>query len=60
MKQTLCWECKRACGGCSWSRDFKPVRGWKAEKTKIARFKDANADSYIVKECPLFVQDRKE
>ena len=22
---TICWNCKKACGGCSWSRDFFPV-----------------------------------
>lgn len=28
-----CWTCKKACNsGCSWSRDFIPVDGWKAEK----------------------------
>ena len=32
-KEQICWTCKNACGGCSWSRNLTPVEGWKAEKT---------------------------
>lgn len=42
-RPTLCWSCRRACGGCSWTaRDpkthevrFEPVEGWEAEKTVV-------------------------
>jgi hypothetical protein len=58
MRETLCWECARATGGCSWSREFIPVKGWKAKKTKI---KDERYyryySSYLVLKCPLFVPD---
>ena len=34
-KNSLCWNCKRACTDrlhqCSWSSEFKPVKGWEAE-----------------------------
>ena len=56
---TLCWNCKRATGFCSWSEDFTPVEGWKAipTKVKVANSKGRNktfTDSYLVIECPLF------
>lgn len=55
---TICWECKRATGFCSWSEDFTPVEGWRATPTKIkvgrANGRDLFVDSYLVHECPLF------
>lgn len=60
-KPTLCWKCEKACGGCAWSKDFIPVDGWKAEKTMILAdrgyYANKVVDSYIVKKCPLFVDD---
>lgn len=47
---TLCWDCEKCIGGCSWSKDFKPVDGWKAE----AVTNSDNNDSYLVRECPQF------
>lgn len=41
---TLCWDCRRACGGCPWSasgtqngitRTPKPVKGWKATRADV-------------------------
>ena len=58
---SLCWQCKRAYGFCSWSRDFIPVKGWTAKHTIIKSGKSADTietDSYYVKKCPLFIQDR--
>lgn len=56
---SLCWQCKRAYGLCSWSRDFEPVEGWKAKPTIIMGGKREPAvQSYDVKKCPLFIQDR--
>lgn len=55
-EETICWFCK---GGCSWERSFTPVNGWDAEPTIL--YKDSkNYDeqqSYIVRECPLFVDN---
>ena len=58
---SLCWQCKRAYGLCSWSHRFKPVKGWVATPTIIKGEKRGNQPeikSYEVKKCPLFLQDR--
>lgn len=47
----LCWECKKACGKCPWSFEFKPIPGWVATT-------EPNG-SYEIKECPLFERDDK-
>lgn len=49
---TLCWDCRNACGGCSWSQYFVPVKGWKAVPTY-----NKVSNSYIVTECPEFIRD---
>lgn len=53
----LCWQCKNACGGCSWSRKVNPmpVAGWDAEPT-IVKDCDGDFPSYKIKKCPLFVK----
>lgn len=48
--ETLCTDCGKACGWCSWSKEGEPVKGWTAEKTR---------KGYSVKECPEFVSDRE-
>lgn len=53
MRETKCWTCKNSSGGCSWSRSFRPVKGWLAEKTVIKGI-DGYLDSYLVIECPLY------
>ena len=59
MHKTLCWHCKNAVPegkyGCSWSRDFKPVKGWNV-LPPLSRVKG----SYRVIECPLFIRERRE
>lgn len=60
-RPTLCWDCKNACGGCSWSAKFEPVPGWKAVR-KIIRpqagwGKGKAVDTYRVDKCPLFEPD---
>lgn len=50
----LCWDCEKACGRCSWSRDFIPVPGWKATPTKLNVERNRIVDSYEVHECPEF------
>ena len=45
---TICWNCAKATGHCSWSENLVPVKGWTAEETK---------ESYVVRACPLFEQD---
>ncbi len=58
---TLCWGCDKACGKCSWSREFVPVPGWKAIPTKIFQWtskgehrRKCYTNSFDVYECPEF------
>lgn len=53
-KGTLCWNCKNACGGCSWSRSFTPVEGWNARETTL-KSADGNIQSFFVTDCPEFI-----
>jgi len=52
---TLCWDCKNAVGGCSWSSYGKPVTGWTAQKFQKSSTKPY--DTYIVEKCPMFIRD---
>lgn len=56
---TLCWDCSKACGDCSWSRKHNPVpvNGWVATPKKIYSSKIRLSQSYIVHSCPLFDRD---
>lgn len=67
--QTLCWSCKNAVGGCSWSayKRHIPVPGWDAIPTKIkssvqisGRIVASYVDSYIVVRCPQYINDKEE
>ena len=57
-KTQLCWSCKNACGGCSWSREFKPIKGWNATPTKLLG-DDRYIDSFKIVECPEYIKDRE-
>ena len=59
---TLCWECKNACGGCSWSHNLEPVEGWTVVETGPAEWMTSvqkMVPSVTVKECPEFIRDRR-
>ena len=53
-----CWTCQKACGGCSWSRSFTPVKGWIAEKTFIES-NGEHANSYKIISCPEYIKDKR-
>lgn len=53
--ESLCFKCGNCVDGCSWSRTFTPVDGWKAEPNYI---NSDEAESYHVVECPLYVPDK--
>lgn len=57
--QTLCWRCENCLGGCSWSEKFEPVEGWNAERTVIKYF-NIETPSFLVRGCPLFIEDDGE
>ena len=52
-ERTICWDCQKTCGGCSWSREFKPVEGWEAVETTDY----AGDKSFLVRKCPEFVRE---
>ena len=54
--QSLCWDCAKATGGCSWSNYLKPVEGWNAVPTKRATYY-GTYQSNIVLDCPEFERD---
>lgn len=51
----LCWDCKKALGGCPWSDSFKPVEGWGA--TKVNKSGAKPYDTYSIYSCPEFERD---
>jgi len=59
-KSQLCWDCANATNsGCSWSAEFKPVKGWEAERVEQRIYKQGYVidSTYRVKSCPEFVRD---
>lgn len=52
--ESLCFKCGNCVDGCSWSRTFTPVDGWKAEPNYI---NSDEAESYHVIECPQYKPD---
>ena len=58
----ICFDCDRACGGCSWSEvnpetgrvKFEPIPGWKTVKKSRKNGRKWEVVEQIV-ECPLFV-----
>lgn len=55
---SLCWDCKNATGGCSWSNQLKPVDSWEAKEINPTNTKPYS--TYIVYNCPLFIRDAYE
>lgn len=67
----ICMDCKKACGGCSWSEldpvthkpKFEPVPGWTATPNVLQYYekkgKKRFMESYDVKACPLFEPEEK-
>ena len=55
----ICWRCGNYCGGCSWSRDGTPVKGWKATETAVKNRGELEFYSYKIIYCPEYVQDVK-
>lgn len=67
----ICFDCQKACGGCSWSAidpvtlkpKFEPVPGWTAKKVTLktghSHCKDWYVKTYHITDCPEFVPDVK-
>ena len=60
---TLCWDCKKACGYCSWSQDFVPVPGWEAiivpPRGAQMTVKCKSIPDYRVLSCPEFSMEKR-
>ena len=56
MSDQPCWDCKKYVNGCSWSRSFIPIEGWKAEKRILttARKFEPKIETYRILYCPEF------
>lgn len=53
----ICFDCARACGGCSWSRRFKPVPGWTAQRATLpGGMSGTRIDTYQITACPQYVK----
>lgn len=57
-KSSICLDCKKSGGNCSWSSKFIPVEGWDAEFVEGSK-KAVRLPSYRVKSCPEFQKDRE-
>lgn len=55
-KSNKCCEmCINGGGGCRWSNDLKPVKGWIAEETELTIAGSMKGDTtFIIKWCPEF------
>lgn len=59
-KTNICFSCQKACGKCSWSRNFTPVPGWTAKKVmlKVSNYyKKRIIETYHITACPEYVPD---
>lgn len=61
-RENMCWTCQKSMFGCSWSKDFVPVKGWDADPDSI---KSTNGKAlnvtitptYKVYDCPEYVPE---
>lgn len=57
-KPQPCCTCRKAVGGCSWSRNFTPVEGWVAIPTYINHGGNKGhtrlGESYAIIHCPEY------
>lgn len=54
-RETLCFQCARATGGCSWSDELRPVRGWFARRGTV----NGKPYSYSVFRCPEYRAEQR-
>ena len=56
-REQPCCSCKKACGGCSWSKNFQPVVGWDAVPTVVEDI-EGDMHSYKISRCPEYISMR--
>ena len=52
-----CWICQNSCGGCSWSKELKPVEGWRARSVTVKNKEGDSYRTYRILSCPKFIQE---
>lgn len=56
----LCWSCINATNnGCSWSKNFKPVKGWTATPTILTVTTGRTTESFSITKCPQYIADKQ-
>lgn len=48
---TLCWVCQNCFGGCSWSRDYTPVEGWKTRANLVLSCPEFQPEGLLCSKC---------
>lgn len=67
-RASICFDCKKACGGCSWTEydpaagkiKWEPVSGWVAERVMYPPTSRWQKPSWRVLKCPEFEPDVAE
>ena len=54
-KKSICIDCVRSGGSCSWSSRCEPVEGWEADYIGGG---GGRLPSYCVNSCPLFEKEK--
>ena len=54
LQKSICNNCARSVGFCSWSSKLEPVEGWDAVQSYDP---DGKPYSYCVRKCPLYMAD---
>lgn len=54
-KEQLCWSCKKAAGGCSWSDSLRPVKGWVADAVEYKSQETGSKErTWAIHSCPKY------
>lgn len=56
---SICGECKKSVGLCSWSARLIPVKNWTAKKVKRKSAYPMFRNGYKVIKCPLFEKETR-
>lgn len=59
MSNELCWNCQKACGGCTWSDRLELVEGCTATPTERTLTGGKPLQGYHITQCPEFVADEE-
>lgn len=58
-KDQPCWTCDKYAGGCSWSKNFTPVKGWKAIEVQRKTWDERYKTGYRIIHCPEYVRSEE-